>query len=229
MTMQALDLFCGAGGAALGLKNAGFRVYGVDIKPQPRYCAEFCQSDALTEFTPEGIFAHFDFVWASPPCQVHTALKTMGNARPHADLIPQTRELLEAAGVPYVIENVPGAPLRDPFKLRGTMFGLEAAGAQLLRERHFEASFPVTLPPDDYDADKPVIGIYGGHYRNRRRSSGLNREAPDFTAEDGKQAMGIDWMTGNELSQAIPPAYSEYIARQWLALSSDVHQTQEVA
>lgn len=96
------------------------------------------------------------------------------------------------------------------------MFNLGAAGAQLLRERWFETNFDVEVPDDCADDDLPVIGIYGGHYRNRRRAAGLHREAPDFTAEDGRQAMQIDWMTGNEISQAIPPAYSKWIADRWL-------------
>src|SRR5208283_777949 len=128
-------------------------------------------------------------------------------------------------GRPYVIENVVGAPLIDPFALTGKMFGLGVPGkCQLLRERIFEASFPVQVPiPDPSMAHLPVIGIYGGHYRNRKRSAGKNREAKDFTAQDGREAMGIDWMTGEELSQAIPPAYSRYIARSWLALECEVY------
>lgn len=216
--MRALDLFCGAGGATKGLQMAGFHVTGVDIKPQPHYCGDgFLQLDIMALNRP-GLLG-YDFIWASPPCQFATALRTMPNAKPHENLIPRTREMLEASGRPYVIENVEGARahLRNPFRLRGTMFGLGTAGAQLLRERYFETSFAVgSLPSDEFDSEAPVIGIYGGHYRNRRRAAGLNREAPDFSAEDGKVAMQIDWMTGNELSQAIPPAYSEWIARQWL-------------
>src|SRR5512135_844069 len=94
-------------------------IVGVDIKPQPRYPFTFVQADAMT-FPLEG----YDFIWASPPCQAHTALRKMWNSKPHADLIPQTRERLVAAGIPYVIENVPGAPLSNPIRLCGTAFGL---------------------------------------------------------------------------------------------------------
>lgn len=217
--LKALDLFCGAGGATRGLMDAGCHVTGVDLMPQPRYCGdEFVRFDALAFLRSvranKGVY---DFIWASPPCQKHTALKTMHNALPHIDLIAPTRELLKATGLPYVIENVVGAPLVNPVCLCGSMFGLTTpCGAELRRHRIFEASFPISAPACAHRADADVIGIYGGHYRNRRRAAGRNREAPDFTADDGRSAMGIDWMTGSELSQAIPPAYSHFIAMQWL-------------
>src|ERR1041384_7597678 len=103
---RALDLFCGAGGAAMGLYRAGFEVTGVDLKPQPSYPFRFIQADALT-FP----LAGYDFIWASPPCQAHTAMRTMPDAKKHPDLIPATRDLLRRSGLPYVIENVEGAPL----------------------------------------------------------------------------------------------------------------------
>lgn len=207
--MKALDLYCGAGGVSMGLHRAGFEVTGIDIKPQPRYPFTFIQADALK---PPVDLADFDFIWASPPCQAHTALKTMHNALEHRDLIPPTRALLQASGKPWAMENVPGAPLLNAIVLCGTMFDLGCDAAELRRHRLFETSFPV-LAPTCRHSRKPVIGIYGGHQRNRKRSAGKNREARDFTAEDGRRAMGIDWMTLNELSQAIPPAYSEFIAK----------------
>ena len=215
--MRALDLFCGAGGATRGLQMAGFHVTGVDLYDQPRYCGDaFFVDDAVS--LPAAVLRGADFIWASPPCQAHTALKTMHNAKRHDDLIAQTREILIASGKPYVIENVVGAPLLNPFTLCGTMFGLGTHGgvAQLHRHRIFETNFSVTPLGCAHSADADVIGVYGGHYRNRRRSAGKNREAKDFTAEQGKQAMEIDWMTGNELSQAIPPAYSYFIACEFL-------------
>src|SRR5271166_4103712 len=208
---RALDLFCGAGGATKGLQQAGFHVTGVDLVKSPRYCGEAFFFDDVRNIAPSDL-QRFDFIWASPPCQAHTALKAMHNAKEHRDLIWFTRALLKASGKPYVIENVVGAPLIEPFSLRGDMFGLGVPGkCLLLRERIFEASFPVSVPPRVH-SDLPVIGVYGGHYRNRKRSAGKNREAKDFTAQDGREAMQIDWMTGEELSQAIPPAYSHYIA-----------------
>lgn len=207
--LRALDLFCGAGGASMGLHMAGFAVTGVDINPQPRYPFSFVQADAMT-YPLDG----FDFIWASPPCQAHTSLKVLHNARKHTDLIPGTRSRLEASCAPWVMENVPGAPLRNPVTLCGSMFQLGVESAQLRRHRLFEASFKI--PPLKCKHGGPVIGVYGGHQRNRKRSAGKNREAPDFTAEDGRRAMGINWMTLNELSQAIPPDYSFYIARHFM-------------
>lgn len=136
---RALDLFCGAGGAAMRLHRAGFDVVGVDIKRQPRYPFQFIQGDALA--LPVRL-EDFDLVWASPPCQAHTALSKMWNAREHVDRIPETRALLVKSGVPYVIENVPGAPLKASLRLCGTMFDLRTpCGAELRRHRYFESSF----------------------------------------------------------------------------------------
>ncbi len=219
--LRALDLFCCAGGAGMGLHRAGFEVVGVDIRPQPRYPFEFHQTDALA-FPVDG----FDFIWASPPCQAHTAMKTMHNAKSHLDLIPETRAKLIASGLPYAIENVVGAPLIDPFLLCGTMFGLGVEDADLQRHRIFETSFGIGLLPQCNHGARATIGVYGGHVRNRkRRTIGIYGEGardsrrkfdkgvPDFTADQGREAMGIDWMTLAELSQAIPPAYSEFIGR----------------
>ena len=209
MRLRALDLFCGAGGAGMGLHKAGFDVVGVDIKPQPRYPFEFHQADALA-YPLDG----FDFILASPPCQAHTAMKTMHNAKEHPDLIPASRERLIASGVPWVIENVIGAPLRSPIMLCGTMFGLGLQGADLQRHRMFEASFPIILTPQCQHGARRTIGVYGEGCRDSRRKS--DRSVDEFTVEQGREAMGIDWMTLAELCQAIPPAYSEYLARQAL-------------
>lgn len=143
MTLRALDLYCKAGGATRGLQQAGFHVTGVDIQKQPHYCGDkFIQANALEfEIDP----AEFDFIWASPPCQAHTALKTMHNAKHHEDLIPQTRAKLVASGLPFAIENVPGAPLIEPILLCGTMFKLGVEDAELRRHRIFEVNFSLSL------------------------------------------------------------------------------------
>jgi DNA (cytosine-5)-methyltransferase 1 len=218
--LRALDLFCGAGGAARGLQYAGFHVTGVDLKPQPHYCGDvFVQRDALAYLAAVDV-SQFDFIWASPPCQRFSALKRAPGAKgnEHPDLITPTREALARSGKPWCIENVEGAPLRNPFLLCGTMFNLKTPdGAQLRRHRIFETSFPV-LTPECAHGRGPVIGVYGGHFRDRRRPAGSNhRSGSNLLREHGFVAMEITWqMTTEELSEAVPPAYSRFIAEAWL-------------
>lgn len=214
--MKALDLFCKAGGAGMGLHQAGFEVTGIDIEPQKNYPFTFLQGDVLKiniEWARQ-----FDLIWASPPCQAHTSLKKMHNAKKHIDLVPQTRELLKRIDRPYIIENVVGAPLRDPVVLCGSMFGLCTTDAELRRHRLFETSFVVQPPrPCSHGSKSRVIGVYGGHGRDRRRI----QNTQDFSTEHRREAMGIAWMNGMELSQAIPPAYSKYLAEQFLKTLCD--------
>lgn len=193
----------------MGLHRAGFDVTGVDIEPQPRYPFRFVQADALR---PPFDLAGFDFIWASPPCQAHSSSWTPYQ---HPDLIPQTRALLKAAGVASVIENVPGAPLEHPVILDGTMF----VGLRVIRRRLFECSFPVPL----------LLGFDATGFIRRHgwscvvgggRCSGTPASANAWHTNAAKKAaMGIDWMNRAELSQAIPPAYSEFIGRAALASS----------
>ena len=216
--MKALDLFCGAGGASMGLHRAGFDITGVDIKPQPRYPFRFIQADAMT-FPPKG----YDFIWASPPCQGFCDLKAMYNAKHHEDLLTPTRERLKAWGGLYVIENVAGSPLNPgAIRLCGSAFGLRTKGAELRRHRYFESNVPMLSPPCRHGQEKRVIGVYGGHGRDRRRKT----NGQDFPTEARREAMGIDWMTGTELSQAIPPAYAEFIGKA--ALSYIIPASHEV-
>lgn len=228
---RLLDLFCGAGGAAMGYHRAGFEVVGVDIKPQPHYPFEFHQADALTYPLEGG-----DVIHASPPCQRYTSLKAMWNRMEHPDLVAPTRALLIESGLPWVIENVPGAPLINPITLCGSMFRLGCDGAELRRHRIFETSFPVLIDLQCQHGwsgkDSAVIGVYGhaggysnaqrycvigvcgGHGRDRRR----RKNGQHFPTAQRKEAMGIDWMTGQELSQAIPPAYTEFIGKQLMRI-----------
>lgn len=224
--MKILDLFCKAGGASMGLHKAfpNAKITGVDIEEQPHYPFEFIRGDALV-FPLEG----FDFIWASPPCQAHTVLKgaawdKKGYAKKHADLIPQTRARLIQSGIPYIIENVPGAPLINPIVLCGSYFDLQTrCGAQLRRHRQFECSFPVGESVPCCHKLR-TIGLFGNkardtgmekrHYSKPKASRGKPPKIL-FSLQDAREVMGIDWMNMAELSQAIPPAYSEYLANKF--------------
>lgn len=214
----------------MGLHRAGFDVTGVDINPQPHYPFRFVQGDALD---PPVDVSEFDLIWASPPCQAHTSLAGMWNARKgHPNLIPETRALLRESGTDYVIENVPGAPLEQAVKLCGSMFGLRCDVAELRRHRYFECSFLVLTPECVHGNVPQTIGVYGKTSRNgsdkenRLKTITVTGHTPQqnvvrneiretFTADQAREAMGIDWMPLKALSQAIPPAYSEFLARQW--------------
>lgn len=209
--LRALDLFCCAGGAGMGLHRAGFEVVGVDIQPQKNYPFEFHQADALNH-----PLDGFDFIWASPPCQGYTAMRHAPGAKGAPLLIEHVRERMPA-GVPWVIENVEEAAwaMRDPITLCGSMFDLGAQGCRLQRHRLFEANFSIPAPPCAHDA-RPVVGVYGGHARRRAKSAG-GRGTKDVWIGGHRaaaiEALGIDWMTLAEMSESIPPAYSEFIGR----------------
>jgi DNA (cytosine-5)-methyltransferase 1 len=241
---RLLDLFCGAGGAAMGYHRAGFDVVGVDIKPQPHYPFEFWQHDAMallrdpvwwiSNFRP----TDFDAIHASPPCQAYSVATNgkgfrQGNkGDPHPELIEPTRELLQNVGRPWVMENVEGAPMlrapslfgdRTGLVLCGASFGLEAKdhdGSWLVLRRHrlFESSEPIegrACVCAGYERRGIHIGgVYGGGPENR--SNADRHFGGGYTPpQDVRRAlMGIDWMTGAELSQAIPPAYTEFIGAQ---------------
>lgn len=219
MKPRLLDLFCGAGGAAMGYHRAGFEVVGVDIAPQKHFPFEFIQTswEEPLSYLPglwerEGIpYA----IHASPPCQRYSTMtKKWGREESHPDLVgPVQMALRELAedGMPYVIENVPGAPLDDAVMLCGSMFGLGSQGYQLRRHRIFESNvwfFPPAMCAHQGQA-LPVYGHAGGTSK---------RDDLKFPGTDAwREGMGIDWMTGKELAESIPPAYTEYIGRQLMA------------
>lgn len=209
--MKVLDLFCGAGGAAMGLHRAwpDAEIVGVDLTVQPYYPFAFTQADATT-VSVKG----YDFIWASPPCQAHSALKTAWNARKYEDVIPVIRERLRLSKTAYCIENVPGAPLLSPVLLCGSMFNLRTRDGcgYLRRHRLFEASFPITQP-------RPCSHLLGRAVTVTSKGGGYNARAgrPSFGIVAAREVMGIDWTDSYGLSQAVPPAYSEWIARQWRA------------
>lgn len=308
-----LDLFCCAGGAGMGYHRAGFDVVGVDIKPQPHYPFPFVQMDALEVLRiliaggyitdnhgRDRYLRDFAAIHASPPCQLYCALKSMPNfnADNHDDLIEPTRTALMASGLPWVMENVPGAPLINPVMLCGTMFGLQTdCGATLRRHRNFETNWCFmsglvcnhgsrsrgsisatgtgnalggrsisvcgktawagsatgkivgaqerprvisvhgTHARDPYLTKNRVITIAGHAAENRATCGGRervisvtgntpqmnvvrNQVRETFTVKEAQTAMGIDWCGMKGLSQAIPPAYTEYIGKQLIRVAA---------
>lgn len=210
---RALDLFCGAGGAAKGLQMAGFHVTGVDIKPQPNYCGDlFIQSDAL-RMNPAKIGRDYDFVWASPMCQTHSRMTgcRVGLRYKYPDQIADTRKLLEATKLPWVIENVVGAPLVNPIMLCGAMFWMET-----YRHRLFESSHQLEVPKHP---EHIVPASKAGHWRKGTFVSVAGNCAPIAKC---REVMGIDWMNRAELAESIPPVYSWFIGEQFVRLFMEV-------
>lgn len=213
--LRIADLFCGGGGAAMGLHQAfpDAEITGFDTRPQPRYPFRFVQQDALTVDL-DG----YDFVWASPPCQDHSSLRSIAAVtrrgpapEHHRDRLAETREKLQASGVSWIMENVVGAPMAYSAVLCGLTFGL-----RVYRHRLFEAPFLLLAPPHQ----KHVLPALS----HRNPTNGLSRKESylagtsfaTVTGNAGSYAgpgMGIDWMTGDELSQAVPPCYSRYLAQ----------------
>ena len=220
---RLLDLCCGQGGASVGYHRAGFDVTGVDLARKrlkdgtwaddraipARYPFEFIKADAFDVLADAAFVARFDAIHASWPCQAHSiASKYKGTAAMHQDLIGPGRPAMAATGLPWVIENVPGAPMRADYLLCGCMFGLPG----LRRERWFETSWRGFALNMGHDHREPVITV-AGHGPPSWVREGVS--VPVTTA-DWRRAMGIDWMTRDGLAQAIPPAYTEHIGRELL-------------
>jgi DNA (cytosine-5)-methyltransferase 1 len=210
---RLLDLFCGAGGAAKGYDHAGFEVVGVDIKPQPNYPFEFWQGDAMDALRDKAWMETFDAIHASPPCQPFSAYRRKGHGvgDGYPNLIPGVRWLCELSGKRYVIENVPGAPLESPVQLCGSSFGLDVR-----RHRLFECSFPALARPCQHGWQTPRFAQATNRANKRRTVEvGVYR----IPLEVQKRAIGVDWdVTLKELSQAIPPAYTEHIGHCLMAV-----------
>jgi DNA (cytosine-5)-methyltransferase 1 len=207
---RLLDLYCGAGGAAMGYHRVGFEVIGVDYVPQHNYPFRRHIMKAL-EFLQSPTFDRYNFhaIHASPPCQYHSRLSNLErNAIGHRDHIRELRSALEMTGLPYVIENVEGANLKDP----ALICGASIQGIYTIRHRLFETNFTlvgINCPKDQYG--------YIAHPRTRRTdvsSKYINSDFKNCRVSDIRIGFGIDWMTRRELQEAIPPAYTEYVGRQ---------------
>lgn len=202
---RLLDLFCGAGGAAMGYHRAGFDVVGVDTAPMPQYPFEFHQADAFEYLLDH--WTEFDIVHASPPCHDHTPLRSVAGDDGTGWLLEATRRILSFGSLPYVIENVAAAPMIDPVRLCGGMFGLRT-----YRHRQFESNLTLTAPAHP----RHVIRTATKQRRARWAEGWHVSITGDVGTYLGLEAMGIDWMDGNNLSQAIPPAYTQFIGEQIL-------------
>ena len=237
MKPRLLDLFCGAGGAAKGYVDAGFEVVGVDLIRQPNFPGQepmlkkrtpgftFKQADAL-EFlaSPQFELWGFDAIHASPPCQLYSHGTVSMDRSNYSDLIGPTRNALVNTGLPYIIENVPRAPLLAPAIMCGSSLPSvrdhDGQELYLRRHRHFESNFPITSSPCFCVLLKKkgykVGGVYGGGRRNRWEAENVRHGGYCPPFEIQCKLMNIDWMTQKELNQAIPPAYTEFIGTQLL-------------
>jgi DNA (cytosine-5)-methyltransferase 1 len=229
---KLLDLYCCAGGAAKGYADAGFEVVGVDIVDRPNYPYKFIKADALEILRDVEFVEQFDAIHASPPCQCYSRLKYLsGNVEKweeeHVDLVAPTRELLIKTGKPYVIENVEGAPLINPIKLCGSQF----ENMYTQRPRLFESNIPLRKP------DAPVVrhktlklgeGFAEDGYitvAGTRPPKGMNEIQTKLYY--GFALGGIDWMSLEELTQAIPPVYTEFLGKQIIKYLDRENQEQQ--
>jgi DNA (cytosine-5)-methyltransferase 1 len=194
-----LDLFCCEGGAAVGYHRAGFDVVGVDIEPQPRYPFPMVVADALE---PPFDLTRFDAIHASPPCQAYTPLRVLSDNE-HPDLVDVTRDMLRASGRPWVMENVPGAPMDPTIILCGSSFGMKVR-----RHRWFESNIGLFGLPCNHAIQGQAIGVYG---HAGGRDKGRGRKA---TSAESREVMDMPWASHYGAAQAIPPAYTEFIGRQ---------------
>ena len=206
--MRILDTFCSAGGASKGYNDAGFEVVGVDIAPQKHYPYEFHQGNAIEFIIKHG--HEFDAIHASPPCQAYTPAgqQWRKGGKVYQDMVAITRYVLIKSGKPWIIENVPGAPLINPLILNGAFFGM-----RVRRTRLFETSFqiPFFLIPKEGKSNfrmgravkegDTIVPV--GHFTN---------------VEYARKEMRIDWMNRSELAQAIPPAYTQFIGTHLMNL-----------
>lgn len=210
---ELLDLFAGAGGCSVGYRRAGFKVTGVDDKDHPDYPYELIVADAMDVLEDRAFLSRFVVIHASPPCPRYSRITPDETRESHPDLIPPVREALQRWGGAYVIENVPNAPLFDPAVFCARAMGLP----RIQRHRLFESNHLI-MSPGCACAGEQTIGVYGDHPDRPGgwlRPDGTSRGLKATSIEEAKEAMGIDWMTTwDDLTDAIPPAYTEYIGGQ---------------
>lgn len=212
-----LDLFCGAGGASMGYYRAGFDVVGVDHLPHPDYPFPMVLCDAMDWLSWRGSLDAFDVVHASPPCPRYASITRPPDRTAAPDLVAPVRAALVAWGGPYVIENVPGAPLVGPVLYCGRAMGLP----HIKRHRLFESSV-FLMSPGCACGTRPPLGVYGHAggtasigRKQRATTTRLGHHWPVRDAAHAREVMGIDWMTRwDDLTDAIPPAYTEHIGVQ---------------
>lgn len=226
--MRVLDVYCGAGGASRGWADAGADVTGVDIEPHPSYPYEFVQADAREIFRDVAFLRTFDVLYGGPPCQELTRARHLreaqgGTVKEHGlNLIPETRAGFTESGRPWIIENVEDAHphLQSPITLCGSMFGLKVRRHRLFESPLFQADPWTFAPPQcDHRRQGTPVGVYGS-WADDIPGGGTTAR----TIEDAREAMGIDWMRWrsrtqewNDLKEAIPPAYTRWIAERVLA------------
>lgn len=239
--MRLLDLFCGGFGAGEGYRRAGWDVTGWDMverKGRPPGVA-FVKGDVREALADLDYLQSFDLIHASPPCKVHTRLahlrEAQGGKPIHGDMVDETRRALTAAGVPFILENVEGAPLQHDVILCGTMFRLTVTDSQgatrwLRRHRIFElggwGAHGWDVQPEpcctcQSGCSRPLCGHRAAGDRPLGVYGSLDDRVPDGgqTAESLAQAnalMGTPWMSWRSVTQAIPPAYTEYLGRRAL-------------
>ena len=226
-----IDLYCCAGGAARGYQRAGFYVVGVDKNPQPNYAGdEFFQADAI-EFFQEH-YRLFDAVHASPPCQKYTGMRNITISRfgscktDHPDLIEPTRRVLIESGLPYIMENVKNSPLVTQVILCGASLGLR----HVSRHRHFESNYLFFAPKCSCRKETHTIGVYGARPDGRRVSQKKNRLCRIARSlQEASDLLQIDWMTWDEIKEAIPPAYTEYLGVQLMNVVRSISQPHNTA
>lgn len=211
-----LDGFCKAGGAGAGYHRAGFDVVGVDIEPQAHYPFDFVQADFFEFVRDHG--HEFDVIHASPPCQAYSSWRAInerrGVVRDNPELIGPTREALRTTGVPYVIENIEMAAkhLHSPIKVCGSSFGLGVR-----RHRLFESNLLLHSLACQHKEQGRAIGVYGCPGSSEMRPTKYGgRFIRAKNAIEAREVMGIKWMDWKELTQAIPPAYTEHVGKQLL-------------